>query len=133
MGLGGRVINVFVTYLLGGGGAGVEKYLVRLGGGGGGVADVNIWVTQNENVPNTPPPPQHTHTPRHPTPLIMNRPLHRIYIKSQHIKSFPDEQESLALWIGCSPCTQEVEGSTPTGGICSNDFSDPIDQEIRTQ
>ena len=25
-------------------------------------------------------------------------------------------------WIGCSPCTQEVEGSTPTGGICPNDF-----------
>ena len=23
---------------------------------------------------------------------------------------------------GCSPCTQEVEGSTPTGGTCLNDF-----------
>ena len=33
----------------------------------------------------------------------------------------------------CSPCTQEVEGSTPTGGTCPNDFSDPIDQDIRTQ
>ena len=31
------------------------------------------------------------------------------------------------------PCMQEVEGSTPTGGICPNDFSDPIDQDIRTQ
>ena len=27
----------------------------------------------------------------------------------------------------------EVEGSTPTGGTCPNDFSDPIDQDIRTQ
>ena len=27
---------------------------------------------------------------------------------------------------------QEVEGSTPTGGTCPNDFSDPIDQDIRT-
>ena len=41
--------------------------------------------------------------------------------------------ESLAQWIGCSPCTQGVEGSTPTGGTCPNDFSDPIDQDIRTQ
>ena len=28
---------------------------------------------------------------------------------------------------------QEVEGSTPTGGTCPNDFSDPIDQDIRTE
>ena len=28
---------------------------------------------------------------------------------------------------------QEVEGSTPTRGTCPNDFSDPIDQDIRTQ
>ena len=28
---------------------------------------------------------------------------------------------------------QEVEGSTPTGSTCSNDFSDPIYQDIRTQ
>ena len=28
---------------------------------------------------------------------------------------------------------QEVEGSTFTGGTCPNDFSDPIDQDIRTQ
>ena len=28
---------------------------------------------------------------------------------------------------------QEVEGSTPTGGTCQNDFSDPTDQDIRTQ
>ena len=35
--------------------------------------------------------------------------------------------------MGCSPFTQEVEGSTPTGGACPNDFSDPIDQDIRTQ
>ena len=28
---------------------------------------------------------------------------------------------------------QEVEGSTPTGGTCPNNFSDPIDQDIRTQ
>ena len=27
----------------------------------------------------------------------------------------------------------EVEGSTPTGGTCPNDFSHPIDQDIRTQ
>ena len=26
------------------------------------------------------------------------------------------------MWIGCSPCTQEVEGSTPTGGTYRNDF-----------
>ena len=35
-------------------------------------------------------------------------------------------------WIGYSPFTQGVEGSTPTGGICLNDISDPIDQDIRT-
>ena len=40
--------------------------------------------------------------------------------------------ESPAKWVGCSPCTHEVEGSTPTGGTCPNDFSDPIDQDIRT-
>ena len=28
---------------------------------------------------------------------------------------------------------QGIEGSTPTGGTCPNDFSDPIDQDIRTQ
>ena len=28
---------------------------------------------------------------------------------------------------------QEVEGSTPTRGTCPNDFSDPIDKDIRTQ
>ena len=28
---------------------------------------------------------------------------------------------------------QEVEGSTPTGVACPNDFSDPTDQDIRTQ
>ena len=39
----------------------------------------------------------------------------------------------IKLWIGCLPCTQEVEGSTPTGGTSPNDFSDPIDQDIRTQ
>ena len=27
----------------------------------------------------------------------------------------------------------EVEGSTSTGGTCSNGFSDPKDQDIRTQ
>ena len=32
-----------------------------------------------------------------------------------------------------SPCTQEVEGSTPTGGTWPNDLSDLIDQDIRTQ
>ena len=26
------------------------------------------------------------------------------------------------MWIGCSPCTQEVEGSTPTGGHMSERF-----------
>ena len=29
--------------------------------------------------------------------------------------------------------TQGVEVSTPTGGTCPNDFSDPIDQDIRTK
>ena len=28
---------------------------------------------------------------------------------------------------------QDVKGSTPTRGTCPNDFSDPIDQDIRTQ
>ena len=28
---------------------------------------------------------------------------------------------------------QGVEGLPPTGGTCLNDFSDPIDQDIRTQ
>ena len=28
---------------------------------------------------------------------------------------------------------QEVKGSTPTGGTCQYDFSDSIDQDIRTQ
>ena len=28
---------------------------------------------------------------------------------------------------------QGVEGSTPTGGTCPNDFSDPLEQNIRTQ
>ena len=28
---------------------------------------------------------------------------------------------------------QEVEGSTPSGGTCPNDFSNPIDQYIRTK
>ena len=28
---------------------------------------------------------------------------------------------------------QEVEGSTPTGSTCPNEFSEPIDQDIRTQ
>ena len=28
---------------------------------------------------------------------------------------------------------QEVEGSTPTGGTCLNDFSNPVDQDIHTQ
>ena len=30
--------------------------------------------------------------------------------------------------IGCLPCTQVVEDSTPTGGTYPNNFSDPIDQ-----
>ena len=38
----------------------------------------------------------------------------------------------MAQWIGCSPFTQEVEDLTPTGGKCPNDFSAPIDQDIRT-
>ena len=42
-------------------------------------------------------------------------------------------KESLPLWIGCSPCMQVVEGSTPTGGTSPNDFSDRIDRDIRTQ
>ena len=28
---------------------------------------------------------------------------------------------------------QGVEGSTPTGGTCQNDFSNPVDQDIHTQ
>ena len=40
---------------------------------------------------------------------------------------------SKALWIGYSPFRQEVEGLTPTGGTCPNDFADPIDQNIHTQ
>ena len=39
----------------------------------------------------------------------------------------------MAKWIVCLPFTQEGEGSTPTGGTYPNDFSDPIDQDIRTQ
>ena len=31
------------------------------------------------------------------------------------------------------PFRQGVEGSTPTGGTCANDFTDPIDQDICTQ
>ena len=31
------------------------------------------------------------------------------------------------------PFTQGVEGSIPTGGTCPNDFSNPPDQDIRTQ
>ena len=33
--------------------------------------------------------------------------------------------ESLAKWVGCWPCTQEFDGSTPTGGgggTCLNDI-----------
>ena len=36
-------------------------------------------------------------------------------------------------WTGCAPFTHEVEGSTPSGGTCPNDFSDPIDLDIYTQ
>ena len=36
-------------------------------------------------------------------------------------------------WTGCAPFTHEVEGSTPTGDTCPNDFSDPIDLDIYTQ
>ena len=43
------------------------------------------------------------------------------------------QQILIKLGVGCSPCMQEVKGSTPTGGTCPNDFSDPIDQDIRTQ
>ena len=31
------------------------------------------------------------------------------------------------------PFMQEVKGSTPTGGTCPKDFSDPVDQDIHTQ
>ena len=41
--------------------------------------------------------------------------------------------ECKALWIGCLPFMQEVEGLTPTGGTCSNNFYDPINQDIGTQ
>ena len=42
-------------------------------------------------------------------------------------KSHSAFDERLAKWIGCSPFTQEVEGSTSTGGTYPNEFSDPID------
>ena len=57
---------------------------------------------------------------------------HTIYIRMQVSKRAPNSREP-GLVIGCSPSTQEVEGSTPTGGTCPNDFSDPVDQDIRTQ
>ena len=38
-----------------------------------------------------------------------------------------------SLVIGCSPFMQGVEGSTPTGGTIPNYFSDPVNQDIRTQ
>ena len=41
--------------------------------------------------------------------------------------------ECLAKWIGCLLFMQGVEGSTPTGGTCQNDFSNPIDQDIHSQ
>ena len=31
-----------------------------------------------------------------------------------------------------SHLAQGIEGSTPTGGTCPNDFPDPTDQHIRT-
>ena len=46
---------------------------------------------------------------------------------------YHETAERLAYWIGCSPFTHEVEGSTPTGATNPNDFSDSIDQNIRTQ
>ena len=41
--------------------------------------------------------------------------------------------EHLAQWIGCLPFMQEVKGLTPTIGMCENNFSDPINQDIGTQ
>ena len=38
-----------------------------------------------------------------------------------------------SAWPRGSPFTQEVEGSTPTGGTCPNIFSEPVDQNIRSQ
>ena len=43
------------------------------------------------------------------------------------------ESGALPIALRGPAWTQEVEGSTPTGDTCSNDFSDPTDKDIRTQ
>ena len=58
--------------------------------------------------------------------------LSKAYKKAFNVTDYL-KAERLVWWIRCSPFTQEVEGSTPTGGTYPNDFSDPIDQDIRTQ
>ena len=40
--------------------------------------------------------------------------------------------ERLAEWLGYSPFTQEIEGSTPSSGTCPNCFSDTKVQDLRT-
>ena len=52
---------------------------------------------------------------------------------NQCILKVLDIPRGLAERLACSPFTQEVDGSTSTGSTCLNDFSDPIDQDIRTQ
>ena len=60
--------------------------------------------------------------------------LYSVYIHFLWLFLFSSGEPGLVdRVLGCSPCTQEVEGSTPTGGTCPNDFSDPIDQDIRIQ
>ena len=39
-----------------------------------------------------------------------------------HTHTIAEQAERLSYWIGCSPFTQEVEGSTPTDCTCPNDF-----------
>ena len=48
------------------------------------------------------------------------RMIHKLYIMLFGLYSVCERR----AWprIGCSPCTQEVEGSAPTGGTCPNDF-----------
>ena len=50
-----------------------------------------------------------------------------------NVKVFVGLNRAPVLLIRYWPFTQEVEGSTPTGGTSPNDFSDPVDQDIRTQ
>ena len=57
----------------------------------------------------------------------------KVSLETRPFRVTPKVGEHLAQRIGCSPFMQEVQGSTPTGGTCPNNFFDPIDQDIRTQ